>query len=507
MAKKITFILMKTKNSNTGKLYSMIYEGSKVYKRTSLKEDVLYKDWVKESNRVKKTNINAERINKIIEDETSLFQIGQLNIPDGDDNQCVLEYMKTNMDTGLLTKSSLKKYDTILKNFKEVIQRKFGMEILPFRQLRDIKFIKALKIEIQKDSRTEGKYKTNASWLSYMSVFRNYVSHWNKYSGTQFPINVFPLTSDIGKNPKKTVNTLSHNEIQKLTNYNPAGYGNGISQLLSKSIFLFQYHTGGIRIQDALLLTNKHVKENGIEIKIQKTERVELFPFNYEQVSCLKHYYPEEYYEANMKSTVGDLLLSHKTIEELNRIDGLTNLNDMNISDIEQILKQVIVKSKTNFEIRQFINPLEEVEERLKEDVTIRFFKLLKKRPVSFLLPKLNWDEFKSSYKNNYWEELTDNQSYIIHKAKAGHNSNLKRISNELGIEKMTGHTPRHTIANHLLNENVPLEEIQKVLVHSNPRTTMIYLNERHNSGEVSKVLNKTNKSFRRYRSNEEREI
>jgi integrase len=40
----------------------------------------------------------------------------------------------------------------------------------------------------------------------------------------------------------------------------------------------------------------------------------------------------------------------------------------------------------------------------------------------------------------------------------------LKRISENLGLPKITGHTPRHTLANHLLSEGYTPEEIGNIL-------------------------------------------
>ena len=41
-------------------------------------------------------------------------------------------------------------------------------------------------------------------------------------------------------------------------------------------------------------------------------------------------------------------------------------------------------------------------------------------------------------------------------------------VAKQLGFERLTGHTPRHTLANHLLKDDYSVEEIQKVLVENN---------------------------------------
>jgi integrase len=46
----------------------------------------------------------------------------------------------------------------------------------------------------------------------------------------------------------------------------------------------------------------------------------------------------------------------------------------------------------------------------------------------------------------------------------------------KLGIEGLTGHVPRHTLANHMAYSGHSEEEIRLILAHSNVQTTKIYL-------------------------------
>ena len=76
----------------------------------------------------------------------------------------------------------------------------------------------------------------------------------------------------------------------------------------------------------------------------------------------------------------------------------------------------------------------------------------------------------------------------------------MKRISENLGLPKITGHTPRHTLANHLLSEGYTPEEIQRVLVHSSVNTTKIYLKKRHQTFGVNKTMTESIAIFRKKR-------
>ncbi len=498
--KKLTFILMKSSNKKIGKLYAMLHSGSVVISRNSLKVDVPYKDWDKTNRRVKSINPDSKKINKIIEEKIKEFEIENQEIPTGNDYDCALDYMKKRLNSPSLTLSTKRKYNSILLNFEHVVYGELKMELLPFKLLRDLKFLTVLKNEIRKSGKANKKYKTNAGWFNYMTVFGKYVNDWNRNSGTQFPINIQPFTTDIGKNERKIVQILSHQEIKALTEYEPTNSKNVESQLLSKNIFLFQYHTGGIRIQDALTLTNKEIKSNGLQIRIRKTKEIELFPFCFEQVECLRRYYPFEYNSSLQNSKVGNLNLNPSVIIQLNRIEGLGELSNLILTDIIQIRSLVCKEVETNQELKEFIEPLFDLEDALKEEITNSFFLLLKKRPQSFLLPKLSWDAFKDGYANSDYRENTETHEYLIHLAEAGHNSNLKRIAENLNIEKMTGHTPRHTLANHLQEEGYTLEDIQKVLVHSSINTTRIYLKKRHTKKDVNRTIRESTKSFREIR-------
>ena len=94
-----------------------------------------------------------------------------------------------------------------------------------------------------------------------------------------------------------------------------------------------------------------------------------------------------------------------------------------------------------------------------------------------FRSPYLNWEDFKDVVPDNL--ETTLRHKKLIQYARATHNSNLRRISKNLNIEKMTGHTPRHTLANHMNIQGAPITDIQNVLAHSSVAITQIYVQDR----------------------------
>jgi integrase len=54
----------------------------------------------------------------------------------------------------------------------------------------------------------------------------------------------------------------------------------------------------------------------------------------------------------------------------------------------------------------------------------------------------------------------------------------------------MTGDTPRHTLASHLLkNDQITEDQIRIILGHSNIATTKIYLREKHGDGQSHNIM------------------
>jgi integrase len=95
-----------------------------------------------------------------------------------------------------------------------------------------------------------------------------------------------------------------------------------------------------------------------------------------------------------------------------------------------------------------------------------------------FIFPQLNFDEFRDALENQ--SNFTKEQEYLIQRAGTRHNVSLKRIGENLRIEGLTGHLPRHTLANHMAYSGHSEEEIHQILAHSTVQTTKIYIRERH---------------------------
>ncbi|QLA16727.1 tyrosine-type recombinase/integrase [Desulfolutivibrio sulfoxidireducens] len=73
----------------------------------------------------------------------------------------------------------------------------------------------------------------------------------------------------------------------------------------------------------------------------------------------------------------------------------------------------------------------------------------------------------------------------------------LERLCKRAGVRKFCWHAIRHLSASILIQNQVPLPTIQKILRHKNLTTTQGYIHELDNARDLMEVLSRTNKSPR----------
>lgn len=482
---------MKTADPNVGMLYEMIYNGGEVLSRKSLRKKVPYAKWNEDEKEVKSSHPEASVINKIIQESKNKFNSsGGVNFK-GVDEDCFLEFMehklKKDRDDQTMNTSTLKKYNTIYKNLKNVLKSEKGIECLPFKMLRDRKFVEELRGLIRISQKRNSEFKSNSAWREYMSVISTFVEFWNQESKTPTPVETYYFTKRIGKSSKKKAAVLNYEELDRLIQYEPKGKmkRDEFPQRHAKNVFLFQYFTGGIRIQDALLLTNKQFLSNGVEIRIKKTGEARVFEYYYEMVQSLKTYFPDPYKKSIEKFRVKDLLLNGNVMRDICCIDDYENIVEMSISEFIEMVKTL--EKSTDLNVKRVMDSLYQILKQIKEVVMKDFFESIRSFPIQFVFPYLNWELFKDNYKTP--DRFTDNQLYQIHLATSRHNSNLKRIAKNLNITKITSHTPRHTLANNMNLQGAPITDIQNVLAHSSVLITQKYVQDRLINTQATKAV------------------
>ena len=274
---------------------------------------------------------------------------------------------------------------------------------------------------------------------------------------------------------EKIAPSISRDQIVELENYVPIKLRKRCytSQILAKDIFLFQYYSAGIRFIDAITMTNTMIMEEKLVIPIRKTSDFISAPFHFPMMNVLKEYFHEQYQRAMGDVTLGMVILDARSVQQLFRLDGIDFVS-MNYEQLAGVIRQVTSQQSD----AELIHYLEDIQNRLEEQVIKYFFKLIKDLQTQFLFPMLEYTDFKNSLETG--KDFTQEQEYTIHRARTRHNSALKRVSETMGIPALTGHVPRHTLANHMAYMGNSEEDIRQVLGHANVRTTKIYLRERH---------------------------
>lgn len=481
MATNYTFILFRTKSPEIKTIYEIITQGNQVIHRKSLGIRITEKNWDKSKKRVKSKEPNAQEINRILREKEEQFQFenpksNKLNT----ENSCALQYMENELERGYQdgTKkvSTYNKYKTVLSTLRKVVNEKFGTKYLPFSKLKDLETIRQITIGLQRGYGKAGKPKNPKVIFNYLSILKSFVDHWNRYSETQSPVNTtsfFNFTQK--KHVKKLAPSVSRDQITELEKYVPVKLRKRCytSQILAKDIFLFQYYSAGIRFIDAITMTNTMIMEDKLIIPIRKTSDFITAPFYFPMMEVLKAYFPYQYNKAMKEVKLGKVLLDARSVTQLFRLDGIDFVS-MNHEQLARVIRQV-ASQQSDPELTHY---LQDIQNRLEDQIIRYFFKLVKDLPAQFLFPMLDYDDFKDSLENG--KDFSQEQEYNIHRARTRHNSSLKRVSETLGIPALTGHVPRHTLANHMAYMGNSEEDIRQVLGHANIRTTKIYLRERH---------------------------
>jgi hypothetical protein len=191
-------------------------------------------------------------------------------------------------------------------------------------------------------------------------------------------------------------------------------------------------------------------------------------------MEVLRPYFAEQYHAAMNEVRMGTVILDARSVQQLFRLEGIDFVS-MNYEQLAGVIRQVTTSYQSDAELTHY---LQDIQNRLEDQIIRYFFKLVKDLPAQFLFPMLDYIDFKNSLETG--KDFTQEQEYNIHRARTRHNSALKRVSETMGIPALTGHVPRHTLANHMAYMGNSEEDIRQVLGHANVRTTKIYLRERH---------------------------
>jgi integrase len=468
---KTSIIILKNKDkANTGRICKMTFENGKV-SRTSIGYNIPMTDWCNVSRRVKPTNIMHTTINKQISD---ILTYGSQNVADTN-TDCLVTFMENKIRETYNAKrmkySTYKKYLTIANAFRismnSIDKKELYISDLINKETLE-KLTQFLSVNLKDTSKTKGTVK------NYLVVFTTYARKWNEECNG----NLHYDFRFVYRNSKKVkvghASYLTQVELESFKNYSPRGNKCMVPQTISKSVFLSQYYIGGIRISDALTLTIGQFKENGIEIRVKKTGETRLYPYSYELMTALTPLFKKEYEFAIQNLKIQSIQFKANLLESLIR-SGI-NHKEFEISQLQNKIENL--QNSTNHNHKRLAKDLSEIETIVKQSITQFFFNYVRTQENRFVFPFLDYCLFKNELNNpdDFSKEMVES----IHKATAKFNSNLKVISRNLGLNKrITSHSPRHTIAFHLIEKQATTTMIQDVLGHKSLDTTQAYIGQR----------------------------
>jgi integrase len=475
----IKFYLRQCSDPELGVLNHWVLEGQKVLQRKSYGVKLPLKYWDVKNGRLSRKHPENLRINKMIDQVIESFNYQETIGGSGDiEEQCVLMLFQKLIDTKKsngLSSGTIRKYETILNNFKEITTRVYGKDRLPIKFFREMETVQTIKQELLKSRRTEAP-KSFKALKNYISRLTEVLKYWNATSGTQHEINTTPLNQFIGKDEQKLSRALSEDELNQFINYQPDGKRGGWVERIAKTFFLFQYFCGGTRIHDVLLLTNKSLHGKKMEVRVRKNKTVLHNPITLELAKCLEPLYPELFKIVFTETRMSKVKLKLSTAIELAKLQHPKNITSWNLSTLYDVENKIQKQHPEDSEI--FKPYLDEAKEKLEQLVGEKFFEELSKGDEHFIFPYLDFNDFKETELD--WGKFDKTLEDKIQRVRAKHNGALKRICLKLGIDPVSGHTPRHTVVRNFVMNGADDNLIKDVLGHSSLATTQHYLTTRH---------------------------
>ena len=475
----IKFYLRPVSDPAFGVLNHWVLDGQKVLQRKSYGIKLPIKLWDVKNGRLKRKHPEHLQINTMIDRVITSFEYQETIGGSGDiEEQCVLmlfQKLIDNKKSNGLSSGTIRKYETILNNFKEITSRVYGNDRLPIKFFREMETVQTIKQELLKSRRTEAP-KSFKALKNYLSRLTEVLNYWNATSGTQHPINTTPLMKFIGKDEQKLARAMAEDELRIFENYQHEGKRGGRVELIAKTFFLFQYFCAGTRIHDVLLLTNKSLHGRKIEVRIRKNKTVLHNPITLALAKSLEPLYPDLFNQVFTVTRMSKVKLKLTTAMELAKLQHIDSLPQWNLTTLYGVESTIQEQYPEEYEI---IKPhLDDAKEKLEQFVGEKFFHVLSEGEEQFIFPYLDFNDFKETGLD--WKKFDSKLEDKIQRVRAKHNGALKRICLKLGIDPVSGHTPRHTMTRNLVMNGADDNLIKDVLGHSSLATTQHYLTTRH---------------------------
>jgi len=474
------FYIRKSKNDpKTGTIYKAVYDDRTPISRDSIKIKIPIKYWDDKKQQVRASmEIDHEKYNFILNQYKSDFLAANKKAV-RTNRDCFIEFAMDYLEKNYTNEGTKIKYTTILKSLKKYVNEELGLNTLSFEELRKIDFIKGYKkwvFKRQYKSRDKAVSKRTKTVFNYLITIQTFVKRYNELNPEKDEIKTIHYAVGVHEFENVEPKMLYPAEIDRLINYSHELVKSSDKSMEAKHQFLFQFFASGLRVSDILLLNYKHFSNGRIEFVVRKSGKKISIPFFFKACKMLGYFYPIEYDTAKLENPLGDIDLMAYEVEELINVNSLKKpLADLNIDDLFQF-QQFLITDRSSDNSRR-LKVLKEVILRVEQQVANSMCRIIGEKPSGLVFDYLNYQDFKDLRIMDK-KELTRDQTYKLHTARAKYNSRLKSISKRLGVEKITSHVSRHSFAYYMLSTGATVEEISFALGHATIEITQSYIKQ-----------------------------
>ncbi len=470
-------------------LYTTTNNGTPIPYRKSTKITIPVSEWDFKKNWVKNTYHNKLQFEKEINEILNRTKAQTKGVYFGDESIDFISFIENRIkESQSVREISKGKYRIYKNNIEWVIQNELKRKNLTISELRNPEILRKIKLGLRINRKTPIKSKSDTAFVDSVKAFAREIEYWNTMSETQYPINTNILLTDLPKKSSKPAIIMSQEQIiqfSQVTGLNP-------SQKLAQSIFMFQYLSGGLRVYDVLLLTNKSFKKDYLVIQTNK-QRVHLkIPYTLELLQLLEFKYHKELSDSFSQFNFTNISISADLLKQLVPIcrNWMYEVNGFN--DFQHHLNLSLAENKKS---TKRISALLELSKIVEAQIIDVFVKKISQLEEDFVFPRLRMNDFKSVMGDT--TKFTTRQNQIAHNARQCHINALKRICIEYGFPKLSGHSPRHCYAHQLCENGYNIREIQEVLAHKSEKTTLVYINGRHPKSGSIKTVAEVNQRYK----------
>ncbi len=470
-------------------IYTSTLNGTPIPDRKSTKITLPVSEWDFKKNWVKNTYHNKLQFEKEINEILNRTKAQTKGVYFGDESIDFITFIENRINNSQSVREISKgKYRIYKNNIEWVIQNELKRKNLTISELRNPEILRKIKLGLRINRKNPKKSKSDTSFVDSVKAFAREIEYWNSMSETQYPINTNILLTDLPKKSSKPAIVMSQEQIiqfSQVTGLNP-------SQKLAQSVFMFQYLSGGLRVYDVLLLTNKSFKKDYLVIQTNKL-RVHLkIPYTLELIQLLEFKYQKELSDSFEQFKFSNISISADLMKQLIPIirDWMYEVNGFD--DFQQHLNKSLTESKKS---TTKIKALLELSRIVESQIIDVFIKSIGQLEEDFVFPRLRMTDFKSVMGDT--TKFNSRQNQLAHNARQCHNNALKRICDKFGFPKLSGHSPRHCYANQLCENGYNIRQIQEVLAHKSEKTTLVYINGRHPKSGSIKTVSEINQQYK----------